>query len=310
MNSLRRIAPLLVLALLAAAARPAAAQQDRKLTLAAYNVENMFDVFDNPYTDDEQTDVKRRDEIEAIAAAVKHTNADVIAFSEVENEGVLRAMVSEFLADQGYTYFACLPGNSGRGISLAVVSRVPIRSMTSHRYLDFTLPGQTRQWRFARDLLRVDLTVPEAPGGVLHLFVVHLKSKHDSDGDPDSANWRLAEATMAGKLISDIETAERDPWIAIVGDFNDLPDSAPLAAFMGTGDGQPGLVDAHADLPTDQRITYLKQPYRSTIDYVLVSPALHKQLDHAGVVSDPELLKGSDHAPLWATFNLPSSAAR
>ena len=47
--------------------------QDDKLRLVAYNAENLFDVFDDPYTDDDATEVKPRDEIERIAAALRHS---------------------------------------------------------------------------------------------------------------------------------------------------------------------------------------------------------------------------------------------
>lgn len=73
-----------------------------RVKIMAYNVGNMFDVFDDPYTNDEGANVKSRSAIEKVARMVRHVDADVVAFSEIENEGILRAMVHEFLPGAGY----------------------------------------------------------------------------------------------------------------------------------------------------------------------------------------------------------------
>lgn len=271
---------------------------DGELVIAAYNAENMFDVFDNPYTDDEGTDVKPRGEIEDIAAALRGIDADVVAFCEVENQGILQALVNEFLGDMGYHHVAVTPTNDGRGINLGVISRYPIDSVTSYRFRELTLPGDDRAWRFARDLMHTRLALPG--DRTLDLFSVHFKSKRDSAGDPNSATWRLAEATAAADIIQNVMTHHPDRWIAMVGDFNDTPGSPPLDALTGVG-----LIDAHASLPDAQRITYLREPYRSTIDYILVNRPMRSAMTDATVPSDPDLLAGSDHAPVVATFRLP-----
>jgi len=122
-----------------------------EITIAAYNVENMFDVFDNPYTKDEQTDIKSRSAIQSLAQAIEAMDADVVAFQEVENEHILRAMVKEFLPDAGYDYVAVIPSNNNRGICNGVISRKPILSVTSHRWLDLKLPDDERTWRLSSD---------------------------------------------------------------------------------------------------------------------------------------------------------------
>src|SRR6056297_2733372 len=91
-------APLLMMILLFVAL-PASA---REVTVMSYNVENMFDVFDDPYTGDEGTDVKQRSEIATIAKAIAFADADVVVFQELENEYLLQGMVETFLPDKGY----------------------------------------------------------------------------------------------------------------------------------------------------------------------------------------------------------------
>lgn len=272
--------------------------QDDKLRLVAYNAENLFDVFDNPYTDDDSTEVKPRDEIERIAAALRQLDADVVALSEVENRGVLQAVVNEFLGDMGYRYVAVNPTNDGRGINLGVISRYPIDAITSYRFRTLELPGEERTWRFARDLLRVTLELPDEKK--FDLFAVHFKSKRDSAGDPDSAKWRLAEATETAEIVSNVMKLHPDRWVAVAGDFNDTPDSPPIRTLT-----RNLLIDAHAKLPPAKRITYLREPYRSTIDYILVNPSMRDAMTTAVIPTNERLLAGSDHAPVVADFQLP-----
>lgn len=310
--------PLIVLGLLLAGRglaqpNPTPPAQPGRLTLATYNLENFHDVFDDPYTKDEDSGIKPRAEIEALARTIRWVNADIFAFQELENDGALRAVVNEFLADMGYRYIAVQPTNSDRGINLGVISRLPIVSLTSHRFLECRLEGESRTWEFARDLMQV--RVRATPDRNLDLFIVHLKSRHDSAGDPMSAKWRSAEAATAVRIIEPLLQADPDAWLAVAGDFNDTPGSPAIGRFLAPSPvlgSQPMLIDTHASLPAEKRITYRKEPYarNGPIDYVLASPGLARHLvpgsarvplthDH------PDMLTGSDHAPVIVSFDLP-----
>jgi len=284
---------------------PAALTQAQELRIAAYNVENWFDVFDDPYSDDESTDVKTRAELKQIAEMIRHLDADVVGFCELESEGALKALVREMLPDMGYEYIAVSKTNSGRGIHIGVISRKPIVSVTSYRFQELAVPGEDRTWRFARDVPR--FVIEAAPGVHVHTFMVHFKSKRDSSNDPDSNKWRRAEATRAWQLIDRLYEQDPDAAVILMGDLNDTPDSAPLQVLQSPGvTGEPALIDVTAGLPKEERITYLRPPYRSQIDYVLASPSLAENLVPGSVTipTDEELLAGSDHAPVAATFNL------
>lgn len=302
--SLRRL-PVMTLAVvmvffLFTALRSDVRQTPGKVKIAVYNVENFFDVFDDPYTEDQGTSPKFRFEIEKLAKAIRKMNADVLGIVEVENEHVLKAMNTELLADMGYQYIDVGPSNDGRGIKLGIMSRLPILSTTSYRHQQWKVEGYDRMMSMSRDLYEVKLdTGLEKP---LTLLIVHFKSKRDSAGDPQSQRRRNAEAAFTKSIIDQKLKADPDQWLALIGDYNDTPDSPVLKMFLD--DKQ--LVDVHNKLPADQRITYLREPYRSTIDYILTSQSLAQRLKpgSASVVTDPDDLKGADHAPLYATFDL------
>ncbi|MBI1336127.1 MAG: hypothetical protein GC164_04095 [Phycisphaera sp.] len=277
--------------------------EDRKITLAAYNVEWMTDVFDDPYTQDEIKQPKPRKDIEHIAAALRKINADVVGIEEVENEGVLKAMTYELLSDLNYKDIAVDTTNSNRGQNTGLVSRLPIRSVTSYRFEDLKNPdGSDAHERFARDMAVYRLGVSDTRN--LTVVVLHLKSKYGNDTKSDA--WRLAETTAVRRHIDKMLQDDPEAWIAVLGDFNDTPASKPVRKLLDEEDGKTALVDVHADLPAEA-FSYRIKPYQEKIDYILVSPALAKHVvaGSAKILEDDKDAEGSDHLPVYVTFELP-----
>ena len=269
------------------------------------NGEYLYDVFDDPYTEDEGTPVKPRWEIERVAALIRKIDADVVVITEVENEGVLRAMVHEMLPCEGYGHVAVMPTNSRRGGNLGLISRRPIVSLTSHRFVDLSAEADPAARRFARDLLRVRLRVTK--DRVLDLYLAHFKSQRNRPGDARSRRWRLAEAKETRRIIDGYRRRVEWDWTLLLGDLNDTPESPVLAAIRSPRSGEPEpLIDLHAHLPAEDRVTYLSRKHHDTLDYILASPALALRVipDSARVSDAPALLSGSDHAPVVATFEL------
>lgn len=301
-----KIVPMLMWSLTIALilSHPAIAET-RQVTIASYNMKNFFDVFDDPYTEDEGTDVKSRGEIKLLAEAVRRVDAHVVGINEVENESVVRAMVGTFLADQGYDYIAVQPSNDGRGISNGVISRLPIESVTSYRWQKLDAKNNLGQdHRFARDLIQATVRIDD--NTVLDVFVVHFKSKRDGPNDPDSVKWRTAEARRVYAILSGMLAQDPDRLIALIGDFNSNPGDPATKTLLQPGDtGRPILVDLLADIPMPQRITYPSTRYPNTVfDYILVSPALAARYvpGSAMVMQNGPLTRGSDHLPVAATF--------
>lgn len=286
------------------------------ITIGAYNVENFFDVFDDPYTDDEGVKVKPRDEIEAMAKALKKLDADVVVFQELENEYVLQAMIDEFLPNAGYRYVAAQRTNSGRGINLGVISRYPIEQLRSYRFTKLTHPDAPgREWRFARDVMRV--TIDAGLDRPIDVFSIHLKSNRDGPDDPNSRLYRTAEAMALKNIIR--EEVEKDPgYLAVLGgDFNSNYETRPdqprpwpaIAHLLETEPGEPPLLtDVHADLSDKDRVTIPgsgRYP-PATFDYILATPAMAERYveGSATVIRSSALTSGSDHRPVSAAFRL------
>jgi endonuclease/exonuclease/phosphatase family metal-dependent hydrolase len=272
------------------------------LKLATYNIKNLVDVFDNPYTRDEGTVLKPRKDIEAVANSVRSINADIIAFTEIENEQVLKAVTYDYLGDMGYNYVVAGDTNDGRGMRVGVISRLPIISTTSYKFTELTLPKEKRTWTFARDLTQVRLQVTEQQ--TLDLFVVHFKSRRHSSGDKNSTKWRTAEAAATLRIIDRLLTDEPDRWVVLAGDLNAILDSPARKILLAPDkSGKHILHDVHDLLAKDNRITFPNPAYASVLDYILVSKAMQFRLvkDSPWVGS---VLAGSDRLPIAATFQL------
>ncbi|MBI1367513.1 MAG: hypothetical protein GC162_02550 [Planctomycetes bacterium] len=273
-----------------------------RLALAAHNMENFFDIYDDAYTPDEKAWPKRRAQIDELSETDRSINADFYSFEEIENVGILARYRDWTFKEGGYDYVWTNYMVSARGINVGFISRVPIGPICVRKFDRLRAPGDDRVWQYARDL--VSVTLEPASDLRIEAFLVHLKSKHDGENDPKSNHWRLAEAMGIHKIIADKLHADPDAMIAVMGDFNDTPDSATIQALL---EGSL-LIDPHASIPADQRISYLKNPYRSNIDYILCSPALAKCV----VAGSAKLVErgektGSDHAAVTVQFDLPTA---
>jgi endonuclease/exonuclease/phosphatase family metal-dependent hydrolase len=278
------------------ATRPA--RDVRVITVATFNVENLYDAWDDPYANDEGTPVKSRADLEKLAKVIRDIDADVLSVDEVENRGILEEFNRIFLKDMGYTV-VLFEGNDVRGIDVALLTRLPVGAVTSYRHLRFMTDNGEPQ-SFQRDLLQVRL---EPPGAApMDVFLVHLKSKEGADDT--GLPVRMAEAKSARKILDEVLARDANARFVVCGDFNDLPDSEPLKVFFGSG--PTALRSFHEELPAEQQVTYNKEPYRSMIDFILCSPAMAKCYVPKSfhIIAGTEETIGTDHNPVVVKFKI------
>lgn len=270
------------------------------LRVATYNIENLFDAYDNPYTADEGTGAKPEAKVKALVAAIKTLDCDVLILQEVEQGGGLAKLAGDLLPE--YKVVVDPPSNDPRGITVAVLSKLPVSRIVSHKTVALEPPGtpEAMPQNFARDLIQVDVEL--APGLDLSVYGLHLKSKRDATGDPKGARKRLAEAKKAAELIRQAQGP--NGLFLIAGDFNDTPDSAAFAALLNT---VPGMVDSQAGRPLPQRISFSNPRYREAIDNIFLSPELARAYvaDSAKIWWGENFDTASDHRPLSITLRRP-----
>jgi hypothetical protein len=126
---------------------------------------------------------------QALAARIAAVDADVLALQEVENLDALRRFNRDLLA-QPYAYEVLVEGNDPRFIDVAVLSRLPIANVTTHRFE--VHPDDPMTPVFGRDLLELQVFNQTRGRKLLTLFVTHLKSKFVPFDDPDPVTTALA----------------------------------------------------------------------------------------------------------------------
>jgi endonuclease/exonuclease/phosphatase family metal-dependent hydrolase len=205
------------------------------------------------------------------AALLAGADADLVLLQEVFDEDTLDWFNRRQLAQAGlapYPHAHCLPGNDGRGLDLAVLSRAPVR-LTSHAQVT---PAELGLASDALELpvFRRDCLLVEA--GPLAVFTCHFKAPYP---DPRAA-WpvRRQEALATRALI---ERRFSDPasalWL-IAGDLNEPfePDGPPAIQPLLP----PFSTDLMQRLPEDDRWTYydIHSGSYGQPDALLASPAL------------------------------------
>lgn len=266
-------------------------------TVATFNVRNLFDDWDDPYSEDETSPTKPLEERERLGRTIHELDADILALQEVESRGCLEQFVDEFLPESGYRYVVHYEGNDRRGIDVALLSRFPVEQTISYRHAEFQ-DSQGRAQRFRRDLLRVTIQPPRGPS--LEAWCVHLKS--NVEGRESAAAVRRAEVQKIRTLYDQALQANPHARILLLGDLNDSLESESVAWLLASE--QHPLQTLLQGLPAEQQVTYNRGVYRSMIDFILASPAMAVRWipgSYRIYHGDPESI-GSDHNPVVARF--------
>lgn len=262
---------------------------------------------------------------QALAARIAAVDADVLALQEVENLDALRRFNRDVLA-QPYTYEVLIEGNDPRFIDVAVLSRLPIANVTSHRFevhpTDPTMPV------FGRDLLELQVFNQTRGRKLLTLFVTHLKSKFVPFDDPDPAATALANdelRTRQAETITRVVTSRTRPdtRYLILGDLNDAPEASTLAPMMsglGLVDGLAGVIETRPPPPAtpENSPTTVRWTHRHSVanapdtfelfDQIWLSPALagratHAEIERRRAWNASSAGVGSDHDPAWVQLS-------
>ena len=194
-----------------------------------YNVENLFDMDDDPETIDEEflpkgdrfwNEKKFYNKLnrifQVIMAAGEGQLPAVIGFCEIENQKVLDLLLFKTaLGKLGYKIIHKESPDS-RGIDVALIYQKDLFHPVSYEAIPVIDPGDD-QFK-TRDILYVQGTLG---ADTLHFFVNHWPSKYGGVVETKSLR-ALAAITLRSKIDS-ILAINHSGKIVLMGDFNDSP---------------------------------------------------------------------------------------
>ena len=226
--------------------------------IGTYNVENLFDRFDDPYsTSDDMygrftSNPKSRSKLYDCGSRIRENGVDnkpidIVGLQEIENFGALLDFVQASVGP-GYgakTGVVSQPSNDPRGIDLGLIVRTGlfrIGRVISHRFKKFMRPDG-KLYQFGRDCLQVEILEKESYEHFLTVFICHLKSKYTginqfkkpeeyAKEQEKNTLKRLAEATEVARIVEEAVDIENDLFV-VLGDLNDTPESEALSPLLG-----------------------------------------------------------------------------
>ncbi len=242
--------------------------------IGTYNVQNLFDRFDDPYSvgDDTygrfRTIPKSRSKLFDMGRRIRENGVgsrpiDIVGLQELENFGSLLDFVQASVGpDYGAkTGVVSQPSNDPRGIDLGLICTTKFRigRITSHRFHKFRR-SDGRLYQFGRDCLQVEILDEDREELVLTAFICHLKSKYtgvDPFENPTAYEEaqalntikRQAEAEEVVRIVSNAVDPQTDRYV-ILGDLNDTAESEALAPLLGAGSSL-NLFNAVEVIPQD-----------------------------------------------------------
>lgn len=343
---------------------------DDEFTVAGYNLERFFDTVNDPSTGEPVLTASafaKRLNKASLAIRDSLNTPDILATVEIENLSTLQALADKINADAiaagqpDPQYAAYLQeGNDVGGIDVgflvkaaevgAGIARVEVIDVTQHGKDTTWIDPSTNAPSLLNDRppLQLDAVVHYADGREFPVSViaVHQRSLNDVDSEEPSGPTTLGDrvrqkrqkqAEYLADLIQDMQAADAQRRIVVLGDFNafdfndGLGDSMNVVTGTPTPDEQtavpgdgidlvdPDLINLFALEPADQRYSFVFGGNAQSLDHVLANQALllatdDHALDHARINADfPEINRNdadspsrlADHDPAVAYFKAP-----
>ena len=206
---------------------------DQPLSVGFWNVENLFDLEDNPDKNDDEFALGGRKKVDQqiYDLKIKHSsevlqdlNVDVLGLCEVENHKVLNDLNNAYKERNYDIIHYESPDN--RGIDNALLYDKNRFSIISSRAIENKLKngGPTR------DILYVLGVYNDAR---LHIFVNHWPSNYG--GKEKAIPKRTETAELIIKEIKNILSVEKSAEIILIGDFNEDPDEKNIMLLEKVG---------------------------------------------------------------------------
>lgn len=208
------------------------------LTVAFWNLENLFDTNDDPRTQDEDflpTSEKKWDndklkkkllnQSAAIRAMNNGRGPDLLGICEVENAQMVHRLINDNMVDLRFKYVH-IDSPDERGIDVALIYKIGSFNVLSQTAISVTLPGGDK----TRDILMVLLQLRNAAKDTIAVFINHWPSRRG--GEKESEGNRISAAKTLRNAVNELAEKRGITNIIVMGDFNDEPHNASITSHL------------------------------------------------------------------------------
>ncbi len=209
-----------------------AQSKGKKVSVAFYNQENLFDTIDGENNDadflpegvkhwtKERYELKLKHMAEAISVLADGKAPDILGLCEVENRGVVEDLVAQEALKKYNYQVVHFESPDKRGIDNALIYRPNKFAFTGAASHFVKLP---EDYILTRDILEVNGLLMGEPVAIL---VGHWPSR--SGGEKASMPRRLAAAKVMKQVTDNLMSQNKGQKVILMGDFNDDPNSPSL----------------------------------------------------------------------------------
>mgnify|MGYP003310651402 CR=1 FL=1 len=246
-----------IAALLLVCGNSPAQNKEKSYVIGFYNLENLFDIYDDPAKNDEEflpngknkwTEAKYRKKIHNMAQVIRAMRDDnkayhaVLGVSEIENRLVLDDLVSDpQIADANFQ-IVHYDGPDRRGVDVALLYRPDVFKYIDSESIPFTfedtkvkitLSKEDQDYFRTRDILMVHGTIE---GEHFAIYVCHLPSRLGGKG----GDLRSRGAEIIYNHARAMERKYRGIKVVVMGDMNDNPTDDSQAVWLH---GRPEITE-------------------------------------------------------------------
>ncbi|CAM1359249.1 Endonuclease/Exonuclease/phosphatase family protein [Tenacibaculum sediminilitoris] len=227
-----------------------------RYTVAFYNVENLFDITDNPKTNDDDftpssrlrwNKKKYHRKLSKIASVISQLGSNqsayppaVIGLVEVENAKVVKDLTrNKNLLNFNYKYVH-YDSPDERGIDVALMYNNDFFDVISSKTHSLLLTDDKGEVDYTRDLLVVK--------GVLNNEIVYVLVNHwpsRREGEKQTEDNRIKAAELTRGVIDDIKKEDDTSKFIVMGDFNDNPHDKSVEKYLMSNDLYNPMKELH-----------------------------------------------------------------
>lgn len=252
-----------------------------------YNVENLFDTFDDTLKHDEEflpwgmkgwKTERYEDKLKKIFKVLVNTGGwelpEIIGLCEIENRFVLEELIRKTPLSREKYGIVHEDSPDARGIDLGFIYRKDAFLPLKHQAISINFPFDEYK---TRDILHVEGLVNKR-SDTLHIFLCHFPSRRG--GQVASEPKRTYVAGQLRSRVDSILGIQPNAQIIITGDFNDEPTNKSIYEVLRAKENWPLANKGdlfnymHAYKVKEGKGTYKYKGYWNMLDQFIVSEGL------------------------------------